>query len=102
MQRETVVTILRMVLHRYEWIHLTLGFVGNTCFVVGSVLFLWESTKPAGVWLFIVGATGMWLGSTGSAIATYERHEQDHGGGRRDGTAERGRRAPAEVSRAPR
>lgn len=52
----------------YEWIHTGLGLVGNLAFLVGSVLFLWESTKQAGVWLFIIGAAGMLVGSVGRAI----------------------------------
>lgn len=66
--------MLRTLLHRYEWVHLTLGFIGNSCFVLGSVLFLWESTKTPGVWLFIIGSAGMWIGTTGSAIVSYGRH----------------------------
>lgn len=34
---------------------------------------LWESLKTAGVWLFIIGATGMLIGSIGSGIVKYER-----------------------------
>ncbi|HEX5678265.1 MAG TPA: YrhK family protein [Alcanivorax sp.] len=41
--------------------------------MVGSVFFLWESLKPAGVWLFIIGSAGMLLGSIGAAIVSYER-----------------------------
>jgi hypothetical protein len=52
----------------YEWIHTGLGLIGNLAFLVGSVLFLWESTKQAGTWLFILGASGMLLGSIGRAV----------------------------------
>jgi hypothetical protein len=52
----------------YEWIHTGLGLIGNLAFLIGSILFLWESTKPAGTWLFIVGASGMLLGSIGRAL----------------------------------
>lgn len=52
----------------YEWIHTGLGLMGNLAFLVGSVLFLWESTKQAGIWLFIVGASGMLVGSIGRAL----------------------------------
>lgn len=38
----------------FHWIHTSLGLIGNGSFFVGSVFFLWEATKPAGVWLFIV------------------------------------------------
>lgn len=56
----------------FHWIHTSLGLIGNGSFFVGSVFFLWESTKPAGVWLFIVGALGMMMGSIGDAIAKME------------------------------
>lgn len=80
--------VLRTLLKKYEWVHLTLGLIGNTCFVVGSVLFLWESTKSVGIWLFIAGSSGMWIGAVGSAIVGWERHHQkkkDHENRRRHG-----------------
>lgn len=46
----------------------------NLIFFIGSIWFLWESTKMAGVWAFIVGAFGMMVGSIGEAIVKYERH----------------------------
>ena len=42
--------------------------LGNGAFLVGSIFFLWESLKPAGIWLFIIGAAGMFVGSIGDAI----------------------------------
>ncbi|HAD47158.1 MAG TPA: hypothetical protein DIU19_03570 [Alcanivorax sp.] len=65
--------LTRAFVHQYQWFHLAMGLLGNTTFVVGSVFFLWESLKPAGVWLFIIGSVGMLLGSIGAAIVTYER-----------------------------
>lgn len=63
--------IIRFV-NDYPWIHTVLGLVGNTAFLVGSVLFLFRATETAAIWLFITGASGMLLGSLGSAIVTYE------------------------------
>lgn len=57
------------VVDNYEWLHTSLGLAGNLAFLVGSVFFLDEDLKTAGVWLFIVGAAGMLLGSIGRAIA---------------------------------
>jgi len=65
--------LTRALIHQYQWFHLAMGLLGNTSFVVGSVFFLWESLKPAGVWLFIIGSAGMLLGSIGAAIVAYER-----------------------------
>jgi hypothetical protein len=53
----------------FHWLHTSLGLVGNVSFFVGSVFFLFESLKTAGVWLFIVGSLGMLLGSVGDAVA---------------------------------
>lgn len=65
--------LTRAFVHQFQWFHLAMGLLGNASFVVGSVFFLWEATKPAGVWLFIIGSAGMLLGSLGSAIVAYER-----------------------------
>ncbi|MFP3915436.1 MAG: YrhK family protein [Actinomycetota bacterium] len=67
---------LREFVRNYEWIHTSLGLVGNTSFLVGSVFFLWESLKPAGTWLFIVGAFGMLVGSVGRAIVDLDSSEE--------------------------
>lgn len=59
---------LAILVRDYQWVHLTLGLIGNVCFVVGSVFFLYETLKTAGVWLFIVGSGGMLIGAIGSAL----------------------------------
>jgi hypothetical protein len=59
----------------YEWFHTAVGVLGNLMFFVGSVLFLWQSTQRTGVWLFIVGAGAMLLGSVGRGLVDYERHD---------------------------
>ena len=59
---------VRAFFHEFEWIHIALGLIGNLSFAVGSVMFLWEATKPLGTWLFIVGSIGMLIGSIGSAV----------------------------------
>ncbi len=75
MRRDT----LQELVHDFPWVHTGLGLVGNASFVVGSVLFLWESTKTVGVWLFIVGSVGMLLGSIGDAAVIHARREHDLG-----------------------
>lgn len=60
---------LRLWLRDYRWIHTGIGLLGNGAFLAGSVFFLWESLKTAGIWLFIIGATGMFIGSLGDALS---------------------------------
>lgn len=66
---------VRAFFEDFEWIHIGLGLIGNLSFAVGSVLFLWESTRPLGTWLFIVGSIGMLIGSIGSAVVKLWRVE---------------------------
>lgn len=84
---------LRSLLREYEWVHLTLGILGNTCFVIGSFLFLSDSTRTLGTWLFVAGSSGMWIGTTGSAIVSLERHRARRRREHREATADQ--RAPA-------
>jgi len=60
-------------LREYAWIHRGLGILGHLCFFVGSIFFLWESLKLAGIWLFIVGAGGMLIDRLGALIVHDER-----------------------------
>jgi hypothetical protein len=78
--------------------------VGNVAFFVGSVMFLpglgkvpWGDTEwqTVGVWLFILGAFFMAIGSLGSLLVqVYEARERKRTERRReeDGHRERGRR----------
>lgn len=72
--------VFRSFVQQYQWIHLGLGLLGNTAFLVGSVFFLYEPLKRAGIWLFIFGAAGMLVGSVGSAVVKFERPKVDGGG----------------------
>lgn len=60
-------------LRKFPWAHLGLGILGNTAFFVGSIFFLYEDLKTAGVWLFIVGSLGMLVGSLGQLLVSVER-----------------------------
>ena len=60
----------------YEWIHLILGMLGNLTFFIGSIFFLWESWKIAGVWLFIIGSFLMLIGSIGSGLVKHLENEK--------------------------
>ena len=70
--------LMRAFFRKYEWIHLTLGTLGNLTFFIGSIFFLWEFTKLAGIWLFIIGAFFMLIGSIGSALVKHVNHKQRH------------------------
>lgn len=67
------------IYHRFSWVHVSTGLFGNFLFFIGSIMFFWESTKNAGVWLFVIGSLFMWLGSMGNAYVqkvNREKHEQ--------------------------
>ena len=64
-------TFLKTFFDEYEWIHLTLGLVGNTLFFIGSVMFLNKSLMTLGTWLFIVGSFLMLFGSAGNTLVKY-------------------------------
>ncbi|HET7329092.1 MAG TPA: YrhK family protein [Nocardioidaceae bacterium] len=67
----------RQLINDFQWVHQGIGILGGVTFFVGSIFFLWESTKVYGVWLFIVGSFGMLVGNLGSFLVKYERHELD-------------------------
>ena len=85
----------------YEWVHTLLGLIGNVAFFVGSVFFLFEPLKTAGIWLFIVGSFGMLVGSVGRVVVDkvtnrHHTHDDHVTGGRDDAaTATRTSRATA-------
>lgn len=64
---------LGTALNEFPWLHMGLGILGNTAFLVGSVFFLYESLKTAGIWLFVVGSAGMLIGALGQLLVTIER-----------------------------
>jgi hypothetical protein len=64
----------RAFFEKYEWIHTTLGILGNVLFFVGSIMFLYEALKRLGVWLFIVGSFLMLVGAVGDAVVKWVRN----------------------------
>lgn len=76
---------LQRLVQDYSWIHTGLGTFGNFSFFVGSILFLpeFEPWKVTGVWLFIVGAGFMLIGSLGNLLveAYEDSRTPPHDGG---------------------
>jgi len=60
--------LLAALARRHRAFYTGLGIMGNAAFLIGSIFFLFDSLYTAGVWLFIVGAAGMLVGSVGSAF----------------------------------
>lgn len=62
--------VLKVIVNKYGWIHLSLGLLGNVAFLIGSFLFLpaMGPHKVAGVWFFITGSFLMLIGSTGRLL----------------------------------
>ncbi|MFC6724397.1 YrhK family protein [Halobium palmae] len=62
---------LSVFVQEYEWIHLSLGILGNVLFFVGSVLFLFDSVTRLDIYTFIVGSFLMLVGAVGKALVRY-------------------------------
>jgi hypothetical protein len=73
---------IRGFITEYKWIYTILGIIGNVCFFVGSIFFLFETLQTAGTWLFIFGSLGMLIGSLGSAIVMAQRDSERSNPGR--------------------
>ena len=61
---------LREFFDKNEWVHLTLGLIGNTLFLSGSILFLLHS-RSIGVRAFVIGSFLMLIDTLGSFLAKY-------------------------------
>jgi hypothetical protein len=68
--------VLRKFFDDFEWIHITLGLIGNLTFFVGSIFFLQESLKIEGTWLFIIGSFLMLIGSIGNGLVRYVENKK--------------------------
>jgi len=73
---------VKIFVSKYKWIHTIIGIIGNVCFFVGSIFFLFETLQTAGTWLFIFGSLGMLIGSIGSAIVMAHRDSERSNTGR--------------------
>ncbi|TCP44438.1 YrhK family protein [Rhodovulum marinum] len=46
----------RRVYAAYEIAHTAVDFAAALCFLVGSVLFFWQSLETPAIWLFVIGS----------------------------------------------
>jgi len=53
-------------------VHQGIGLFGNALFVVGSVLFILQR-QDVGLWFFLTGSVGMFVGSLGNLIRVQGR-----------------------------
>lgn len=90
-------SLFSTVVREYQWIHIGLGLLGNTCFVLGSFFFLSAALKTTGTWLFIFGSIGMLVGSVGSAIVRYEERREGARRPSRPASSSRSSRRAAEA-----
>ena len=74
---------MKTLIRDYPYIHLGLGLIGNTMFLIGSVLFFkrFDDFYNLAVWLFVMGSAGMLIGAIGKAITDIvNAHEKRAGG----------------------
>lgn len=66
-------TYTRRLMYEFPWIHLGIGAFGGLSFFAGSILFLFKDPwQLVGVWLFIVGSFGIFVGSLGQLMVKIE------------------------------
>ena len=58
---------LGMFIRRFPQVHLGIGLLGNAVFIVGTVMYL-SNRDDIGIWFFLVGSCGMFLGSLGEVF----------------------------------
>jgi hypothetical protein len=67
MRRKYVVyDSLTLFIRKYEWIYLFIGMMGNVFFLIGTVLYLMDSSVTG--WFFLIGTIGMLINSIGSFL----------------------------------
>ena len=87
--------MLQKIVREYQYIHLAIGIIGNTAFLVGSVLFFerFSSWHHTAVWLFVIGAAGMLIGALGKAAKELweeaDRHRRERRSDEAHGTRAR-------------
>ena len=67
---------IRGAAYEYPWFHRWMGAIGNTCFVVGSIFFLFKRLEITGTWIFIAASSGMMIDSFGEKLARRETEQR--------------------------
>ena len=67
---------IQRFLRDYEWLHITVGVIGNATFFIGSIFFLpvYSDLMTVGVWLFITGSFLMLLGALAGGLKRHWEH----------------------------
>ncbi|NLG46786.1 YrhK family protein [Gordonia sp. (in: high G+C Gram-positive bacteria)] len=60
----------------FPWFHRWIGLIGNTGFVIGSILFLVPGLVYSGTWIFVLASTGMMIDSAGEKILRREEERR--------------------------
>jgi hypothetical protein len=64
---------LGLFVRRYPQLHLGIGLLGNGVFIIGTLLFM-SGREGVGVWFFLVGSCGMFLGTLGEVFRVKGMH----------------------------
>jgi hypothetical protein len=65
---------LGLFVRRFPQIHLGIGLLGNGLFITGTLLFMTRH-QGQGVYFFLVGSCGMFLGSLGEVLRAVGRRK---------------------------
>ena len=69
-------SVIRGIAYEFPWFHRWMGAIGNTCFVIGSVFFLFKGLVYPGTWIFILASLGMMIDSFGEKLVKYEERRR--------------------------
>jgi hypothetical protein len=65
---------LAAMVRRFPQVHLGIGLLGNALFITGTVLFI-VKMESIGLWFFLTGSSGMFLGSLGELLRNVGRRK---------------------------
>jgi hypothetical protein len=76
------VALIRVMAHDFPWFHRWVGLVGNTLFVIGSVMFLFERLLMPATWIFVGASAGLMIDSIGEKLVKHEDQKRQASAGR--------------------